>query len=1109
MLLGILAPTASHSQASPSPEHAAVVTDILGYAERHAKSDGAMQTRLVVDLFRDNPARLTSQRVARIYEEEYSRVREANRPGAFRKLVPNLGWVAALILLVLLAFRDVLKDWLTQRIRATSGWLYGRIAGRPFFWRTALRHYQQALHSKYGLLKIPFRPNQPLRMRDIYVPLKIKCALDADDTDAHEFVTRWRRLVVVGTPGAGKSMLLKHLTLSYAEGRMLDLPDRPVPILLELHRFNEPKATFEDVLEAELARGDFPQARSFVSSGLEQGRLMLLLDGLDEVSSVERKRVVQVIRDALDQYKKCRAIITCRDAVYRGEFDDVVEQRLEIDAFKDEQLWRFLGSWEEDLNRQGKSIEQLMLTLHDRPRIMDLARNPLMLTIIAYLYSDTDFVLPNSRAEFYRESTDILLDLWHQEHNRFKAVAKRLLLQHLALFNQDTTTEQGQERLTMERLVVLEQTRKLLPDLNIHPDEANAMLDEIVERSGLLLEIDGGERYRFAHLTLQEYLAATKLMNDASGMVDRFKADRDAWRETVKLWCGLDHDSTEFIRAIHAMEPLTAVECLADAQKVQPALANQILEGFKSRLGSDAADEAVVKAFGSIASDSRPRGEAMFQWLKESLATARDKSRCMAIAKALSLTNKVEAARLLAERYVEYAEARAILVCMGDLAVPTLEAVVETGSLNVLDDLLAIGTPLAAKALVPLLWHPDDTISMRAAWRMAALFQKQGVEAALREHPLTPEQRDAESPGWVWQPFNEPKGSSLPTIAGRVALLLKQAPAEAAPPEPYHSLDPRLAIPVCAIQRYSEAGFPTAREGERYLAYHARLRETLLGERPEDVTVEPPLFLSTDARARAGYRGVLKPQVIEELLAVMSPGSAWRSLFIHLPVRLQSTLLFRLFDRPRPTEQDWSNVTSPVEYAVHDNWHLRTVLLLGMLLSALAILHAMLSILGAPDRLTWSNGLLLLGAAASGLFWIGLPGYMGGALWAANRSVGSFLGPVIAVGDLISRGISDLDEFREFILELSWLPATVPLATLMMSRFIPGLYVAMLWGLLLVVVLTLIFHAARRERRARNPFKGLLTFPRPGTPGRRSADAVTLRDSLPQRWHPIQGRATA
>ena len=436
----------------------------------------------------------------------------------------------------------------------------------------------------YKTLHIPFRPNRPLDMREVYVPLKVEGKKDSEQIDAKRAISEYPRLMVKGAPGSGKSMLLKHIVLSYGEGNLFNLPEKPIPILLELHRLiasDLDEEKLQQHLVAVLARHGFPKAKRFVKQGLEQGRLILLFDGLDEVNSSVRSLVVQVIKDLLNQYKKCRTIITCRTAVYQNEFTDVVNQTLEIVQFSDLQIRRFLKSWESQMPPE-KSIEQLMQTLRDRPKIMALARNPLLLTIIAYLYTDTPYVLPHSRAEFYKESTDIMLKQWHKDFNRYQANDKKRILQHLALYNLDNANRQQQDRRSIDYKIVLESLQKILPALNLKPDtDAKLILKEIVERSGLLVKIDSGERYQFAHLTLQEFFAATALKNKENELIARFRGEPTAWRETVKLWCGLAGDSTELIKAVYAKDELTGFECLADAQEVEQSLAETIINRFQ------------------------------------------------------------------------------------------------------------------------------------------------------------------------------------------------------------------------------------------------------------------------------------------------------------------------------------------------------------------------------------------------------------------------------------------------------------------------------------------------------------------------------------------------
>jgi energy-coupling factor transporter ATP-binding protein EcfA2 len=480
--------------------------------------------------------------------------------------------------------------------------------------------------------------------------------------------------MVVGEPGAGKSTLLKHIALSYAEGKLTQLPKQPVIILVEIGHLQQDDLL--DDLVNELNKKDFPNARNFVEIGLENGTLMFLFDGLDEVSSEGRKIIVNKISDLLDKYAKCRAVITCRKAVYHNEFATKTDQTLEIDKFRDDEIQQFLQPWQRDMP-PGKSVKQLIHTLHERPRIMQLAGNPLLLTIIAYLYTDTAFVLPHSRAKFYSEATQVLLEQWHREHNHYEAAKKQAVLRHLALFNQDGGVENKSDWRTMKMETVLAEVKKVLPNLNLTDKDADPLLEEIVNRSGLLQKIDGGERYQFAHLTLQEFFAAVALRDDVEGMLTRFKANKDIWREAVKIWCGLDHDSTDLIRLIFTEDSVMAFECIADAQQVNAELADKIIGHFKSQLGSEGEQgEAINRAFAAVASNTTDRGKTIFKYLADILAdTEVDKQRRVAAANILSMTNLDGAAKVLAG-YRDIPEVRAALVRMGDIAVPVLEKLI-------------------------------------------------------------------------------------------------------------------------------------------------------------------------------------------------------------------------------------------------------------------------------------------------------------------------------------------------------------------------------------------------------------------------------------------------
>ncbi|MEL6161920.1 MAG: NACHT domain-containing protein, partial [Cyanobacteria bacterium J06627_32] len=440
-----------------------VTSEIEAYAKRHVNADSSMQTSTVLRIFEDNPAGLTPLEIAEIYELKYEELKAEKSADFWNQIKPTSGWIAAGLIGVL---GIVWKTWgkMITRVFDTIGeGIYSRIAGNRLLRGYTLQQYRKALYKKHKKLHIPFRANRPLDMEEVYIPLQTerKGKSEQNDVernktehiDAYSAIARYQRIVVTGPPGGGKSMLLKYIALAYGTNK-LNLPDYPIPILLDLHRLTNPKLTPQELIQAlveAFARDNFPSADRFVQQALK-GPLMLLLDGLDEVSGSARPGVVRAIKDLLDTYENCRVIITCRTAVYRDEFASIAEQTLKVSEFSDQQIRRFLRSWEPEMPPE-KSIEQLLQTLRDRPRIIELARNPLMLTIIAHLYSNPSFVLPSSRAEFYQISTRILLEQWDQfrgSFNKHKPLNKRRVLQHLSLFSQAKTHRSQQDRRRMD-----------------------------------------------------------------------------------------------------------------------------------------------------------------------------------------------------------------------------------------------------------------------------------------------------------------------------------------------------------------------------------------------------------------------------------------------------------------------------------------------------------------------------------------------------------------------------------------------------------------------------------------------------------------------------------
>ncbi|MET8145660.1 NACHT domain-containing protein [Sphaerisporangium sp. NPDC005288] len=130
-----------------------------------------------------------------------------------------------------------------------------------------------------------------------------------------------RQLVILGEGGAGKSVLALLLTLGLLED---PVEGEPLPVLLPVAAWSPGKESVAEFAARRVAE-DYPDAvgagdgRDVARRLVEQGRLLLVLDGLDEISSALHAAAVR----KLDEYAAAgrQLVVTCRSR----EFDTAVQ----------------------------------------------------------------------------------------------------------------------------------------------------------------------------------------------------------------------------------------------------------------------------------------------------------------------------------------------------------------------------------------------------------------------------------------------------------------------------------------------------------------------------------------------------------------------------------------------------------------------------------------------------------------------------------------------------------------------------------------------------------------------------------------------------------------
>jgi hypothetical protein len=489
-----------------------------------------------------------------------------------------------------------------------AGW-YGEVlaapapTARPPRWRrrTYVRQVRASVEDM-EILGVATQSEFTLRMRQVYVDVSLEpkpgheiarepyvgaapLGRPGERRSLESFLNERTRgvLAVIGGPGSGKTTLVRNTALELCGRR------RPLPILMYLrdHAAMILAGSPPDLSRVATSAGwlDGKVPAEWVSQCLDRGGCVVLLDGLDEVADeADRGRVVAWIQRQVQRYPDNRWVVTSRPHGYRSSPLPAAEM-LQVRRFTGEQISRFLHGWYTAIEgraangasphvrkvAEGKA-DDLLGRLSATPALYDLAANPLLLTMIANVHRYRG-QLPGSRAALYAEMYDVLLHRRQEARNLTDATGlrgpqKERVARDLALAMMQAKVRDLPAAAASE--AVGGALRALPGDV-----EPLTFLEE-ARKSGLLVEREHGV-YGFAHLSMQEYLAAARIGPADVGLLIDNVAD-SWWRETTLLWAS-DNDATPVVTACLASGTIGALslafDC-ADGAEVDPGVREQL-----------------------------------------------------------------------------------------------------------------------------------------------------------------------------------------------------------------------------------------------------------------------------------------------------------------------------------------------------------------------------------------------------------------------------------------------------------------------------------------------------------------------------------------------------
>lgn len=421
-------------------------------------------------------------------------------------------------------------------------------------------------------------------------------------------------MVLLGDPGGGKSTFVNHLAFCLAcheleadrrwIERLEEWPEKwrhilPVPIVLrevaawfqKTHHNKRGVGLFHAYLEHWLTDLGLENFQDLLEQHLKNGSALLLLDGLDEVPLVDDilSRLKEMIEDLPNAYRNTTILVTCRVLSYQDErwqLDDKEWRDFELAQLNEEQIDGFIKAWHGQLAvvnavKNPDALNEKLSQAVRRPDLVRLARNPLLLTVMALVHTHKG-ELPDARSVLYDDVVDLLLWRWEaikHEDAQGNETTWRQQLQEAELTDNDvkealwllafdahakaSSNDDGETTADISEQDLLNALRALHPTQSW--DWAAALVELMKLRAGLLVE-SRPRVYTFPHRTFQEYLAGCHLsqMVDFAPECVRLGKEGPYWREAIRLAVGrLVHHNRDIGKALVLVSEL--------CPKVRPA----------------------------------------------------------------------------------------------------------------------------------------------------------------------------------------------------------------------------------------------------------------------------------------------------------------------------------------------------------------------------------------------------------------------------------------------------------------------------------------------------------------------------------------------------------
>ncbi len=271
--------------------------------------------------------------------------------------------------------------------------------------------YLKNITERYGKTRSFFIRDNPKPLYQFYEPIGIKSEnFKLEQANIKDTLKVNSRVLILGTGGAGKSILLKHFLLDSLK------ENYKVPIFIELRDSNYKDQKILDLITVALKNFELDTDDEYLVRALEEGHFVIFLDGLDEVKNSLRSDLIKDIEDFSKLYDKCAYIIPTRPDDKINEFElFTFFHTLPLTLEQSVSLVSKLPAEDEIKEKFILDLKSGLFEKHN-----SFLSNPLLLSIMMLTYGFSADI-PNKLSIFYNQAYEALF----QRHDALKGAYKR------------------------------------------------------------------------------------------------------------------------------------------------------------------------------------------------------------------------------------------------------------------------------------------------------------------------------------------------------------------------------------------------------------------------------------------------------------------------------------------------------------------------------------------------------------------------------------------------------------------------------------------------------------------------------------------------------------